>query len=353
MVLDNFEDAAAWAEMICEVVGDGRMPPWHADPKYGHFSNDRTMSLQDKEILSRWLEEGTPKGDVADLPKPIVYAEGWQLPREPDLILNMRDKPFSVPATGVVDYQYFAIDSGLTEDKWIQAFEIQPGNRSVVHHILVFAQDPKGKKELHGERGYLAGYVPGTRVIPFPKGMAKKIEAGSRIIFQVHYTPVGTAEQDTSRIGLVFAKEDEVTHEVNTFSAVQPKLKIPPREPSYKSIAKMREELPECQLLSMSPHMHVRGKSFKYEAVYPNGRTEILLDVPSYDFGWQTAYTLADKKMLPKGTRIRCTAVFDNSDKNLNNPDPSKWVSWGDQTTDEMLIGYFDYATARSTDASE
>ncbi len=256
----------------------------------------------------------------------------------------MADKPFQVQAEGTVPYQYFVVDPKFTEDKWISEYEIQPGNRSVVHHVLLFARDPSSSRELHGERGYLAGYVPGSRSRPYPPGMAKKIPAGSKLVFQVHYTPTGTKQTDLSRVGFVFADPTKITHLVETTSSVQVDLRIPPKDPNYVTSAMLPEQLPDCQLLSMSPHMHVRGKSFRYEAIYPDKTREILLDIPRYDFAWQTAYALDQIKSLPQGTKIFCTAAFDNSEKNLSNPDPNKQVRWGDQTTDEMMIGYFDIA---------
>jgi hypothetical protein len=224
--------------------------------------------------------------------------------------------------------------------------EIVPGNRAVVHHILVFVRE-KGQKKLasDAERGFLAGYVPGTRVELMPQGMAKRIPANHELVFQVHYTTNGTAQSDLSKVGFWYASKDSITHEIQTTSAVQPNLRIPPNEPNYKTTALQPEELPDCELLSMSPHMHVRGKSFRYTAVLPNGDREILMDVPQYDFNWQTEYRLKERKKLPAGTRMFCEASFDNSSENLNNPNPKATVHWGDQTYEEMMIGYFHIAT--------
>lgn len=344
MSLTSYDDVAGWADMIQEVIDEGRMPPWHANPQHGHFINDRSMTSGDKETIRKWISIGIPEGNRGDLPPASQYTQGWQLSKEPDLIVKMNDQPFIVPAEGTVPYKYFIVDPNFTEDKWVSEYEIQPGNRAVVHHILLFAKETNSKRELHGERGYLAGYVPGSRSRPYPAGMAKKIPAGSKLVFQVHYTPIGTEQTDTSHVGFVFADPSKITHVVETTSAVQLSLNIPPNEQNYETSALLPEELPNCQLLSMSPHMHVRGKAFRYEAIYPDKQREILLDVPRYDFNWQTAYALKEMKSLPKGTRIYCTAAFDNSAKNLNNPDPNKQVRWGDQTSDEMMIGYFDIA---------
>lgn len=342
MDLTNYDDAAAWADMIAEVVDDRRMPPWHASPDHGIFENDRR--LPDEEILAiqTWVKAGAPRGDASLEPEPQKFVAGWQLPTQPDLVVAMRDKAFDVPASGDVRYQYFVADPNLSQDTWVNGMEIVAGNPSIVHHILVFVRDKgSNKKTLNAERGFLAGYVPGTRVQMMPTGMAKRIPANSELIFQIHYTPNGTAQTDLSKIGFWIADAKSITHEVQTTSSVQPELKIPPRESNYKTSAMQPEDLPECELLSMSPHMHVRGKSFRYSAIYPDGRKEILIDVPQYDFNWQTEYRLKDRMKLQAGTRIFCEASFDNSDGNLNNPDPNAWVYWGDQTYEEMMIGYF------------
>ena len=271
---------------------------------------------------------------------------GWQLPREPDLIVPMRDRPYEVPAEGVVQYEYFRVNLELTEDRWIQAVEVLPGNRSVVHHILVFAETPQGgQRDLAGgARGFLAGYVPGVRAWPYPNGMAKFLPAGSTLIFQMHYTPVGSIQEDLSRIGFVFVEPQHVRQEVQTRSAFQPYLNIPPNEGNHPEKTRTRLHS-SVELLSLMPHLHTRGKSFRYLARLP-GQPDwtVLLDVPAYDFNWQTAYRLAEPLPLPAGTEIKCEATYDNSPDNLNNPDPSETVRWGEQTWEEMLIGYFDVA---------
>jgi peroxiredoxin len=342
MDLSNYDDAAAWADMIVEVVEERRMPPWHASPAHGTFSNDRRLTQEEIDSIKNWAKTGARRGDPSKESPPIKYVEGWQLPRVPDLVVPMRDKPFTIPARGDVRYQYFVADPKLTEDTWVNGMEIIPGNRAVVHHILVFIR-PKGSRQgnLDGERGFLAGYVPGTRVAVMPAGMAKRIPANNELIFQIHYTPNGTEQSDLSKVGFVFSDPSTITHEVHTTSAVQTAFRIPPRASNYETSALLPELLPECDLLSMSPHMHVRGKSFKYTAVYPDSSKEVLLDVPKYDFNWQTEYRLADSKKVPSGTRILCEAAFDNSEANLNNPDPNATVTWGDQTYEEMMIGYF------------
>ena len=342
MDLSNYDDAAAWADMIAEVVDDRRMPPWHASPDHGVFENDRRLPDAEIDAIKTWLMAAAPRGDSSQEPESLKFVKGWQPPREPDLVIAMRDKPFDVPARGDVKYQYFVADPKLSEDCWVNGMEIVAGNPSIVHHILVFVRDKGNKKKsLNGERGFLAGFVPGTRVEMMPKGMAKRIPANSELVFQIHYTPNGTAQTDLSKIGFWMVDPKSVTHEMQTTSSVQPQLKIPPKASNYKTSAMQPEDLPDCELLSMSPHMHVRGKSFRYTAIYPDGRKKILIDVPEYDFNWQTEYRLKEKMKIPAGTRIFCEASFDNSADNLNNPNPNAWVYWGDQTYEEMMIGYF------------
>lgn len=342
--LTDYAEVAGWAEMILEVVEQGRMPPWHASPEHGKFRNENRLSDEEKGLLRAWVESGAPAGNLEEVPPLPQFVEGWQLPRQPDLVIPMSDKPFSVPARGEVRYQYFVVDPGFTEDKWIQAAELRPGNRAVVHHILVFARRGPLDSDEGGLQGFLVGYVPGMRVEPLPAGMAKRIPAGSKLIFQVHYTPVGTPQEDRSELGLIFANEREVSYEVVTTSAFQRRLRIPPGEQNYRAEATRAPLVADSLLLALMPHMHLRGKAFRYEAIFPDGTRQILLDVPHYDFNWQTRYILEEPMSLPAGTRIHCTATYDNSAKNLNNPDPSQWVTWGDQTWDEMMIGYFDIA---------
>lgn len=348
MDLTNYSEVAGWAEMIQEVIHDGRMPPWHASPSHGTFANDRSMSEEEIQLIDRWVAAGVPEGDRNDLPEPQKYIAGWQLPKEPDLVVQMADKPYKVPARGDVRYQYFRVDPGFKEDKWLKAAEILPSNRAVVHHVLVFVREKGGFEGLEGERGFLVGYVPGTRVGPYPDGLAKRIPAGSELVFQVHYTPIGTPQEDLTKLGMIFAEPASVQYEVITTSAVQVRLNIPPGEANYQTAATTPEELPESDLLLMSPHMHLRGKAFRYTLLKPDGTREVLLDVPKYDFNWQTAYWLKEPLRVPAGAKMYCEAVFDNSTENLNNPDPTARVRWGDQTYEEMMIGYFDLAVKRS-----
>jgi peroxiredoxin/mono/diheme cytochrome c family protein len=342
--LTDYEEVAGWSDMIAEVVREGRMPPWHAKGDHAEFANDRTMTEQEKQALYDWAEAGAPAGDLSNLPEPPEKVAGWQLPREPDLVVPVSPTKFNVPATGAVRYQYFQFDPKFDKDMWIQAAELKPGNREVVHHILAFAA-PKGERRgINGARGFLVGYVPGARLQIPPAGYAKKIPAGSELIFQVHYTPIGTPQTDQSELGFVFVDEAEVTHEIVTTSAVQPSLDIPPGDPDYQAFAPSPPFPADAELLSMSPHMHVRGKAFRYDLQSSEGKKETVLDIPEYDFNWQTTYILKEPLKMSAGSRFLCTATFDNSQANLNNPDPQATVRWGDQTWDEMMIGYYHYA---------
>ncbi len=340
--LTSYEEAVGWGETIREVVDQGRMPPWFADPAHGKFLNDARLSDREKQTITEWVTAGCPQGDPQDLPEPRKFLDGWNIP-EPDLVLKMSEKPFQVPAEGVVEYQHFAIDPGFSEDKWIVASEARPGNRSVVHHILVFLKPPGEPYELL-KGSLLAAYAPGSPARQAPPGLAKRIPAGSQIIMQIHYTPTGKPQEDMSSFGLSFCDAKDVKQRVESGFAPNFGFLIPPGAKDYPVKSQYRFAADRL-LMSLTPHMHVRGKSYRYEAVYPDGASEVLLEVPRWDFNWQLDYELAEPKLMPKGTLLRCEAHFDNSTENLANPDPTKWVRWGDQTWEEMQIGWFTMAT--------
>lgn len=333
--LTDYDEVVGWAEMIREVVSEGRMPPWLASPAHGRFKNDPTLSKAEKQLLFRWIDAGCPEGDPADAPPPVAFAEGWTM-SEPDQVFYMSEKPYKVPAEGTVQYQYYVVDPGFTEDRWIAEAEVRAGNPAVVHHVIVFIQRGGGMKFGQPQMAYAPGMPPRK----FPQGHAIRVPAGAKLIFQVHYTPNGVAQEDRSYVGFKYADPKSVTHEVIGGAAGVMAFVIPPGDPNFRMVAwrKMRED---TILIGMNPHMHVRGKSFRYEAKYPDGRQEILLDVPKYDFNWQLWYNLAEPKLLPKGTELRCTAHFDNSPENPANPNPNRAVTWGEQTWDEMMFGFY------------
>lgn len=344
--LTTYEEVAGWGETIREVVEQRRMPPWLASPEHGHFANDARLTDAEKKLIYDWLDAGAPEGDPQRLPPPREFTVGWQIP-QPDQVIYIRDEPVSVPAEGTVAYQYFEIDPGFQEDKWIQMAEARPGNRAVVHHIVVNFIPP-GSRSRVGLNGSMAGYAPGIPPIRLPQGTAMFVPAGSKVLFQVHYTPNGSPQRDRSMLGLVFADPASVTERVDGSAAANVMFEIPPGADSYEVRSQYRFNN-DTRLLTLMPHMHLRGKSFRYEAQYPDGSTEVLLDVPRYDFNWQLRYLFSEPKPIPKGTLLVCTAHFDNSPGNLANPDPQKKVRWGDQTWDEMMIGYFSTVSPRTS----
>ena len=347
--MTDYEEVAGWGEMIAEVVREERMPPWHANPQYGHFANATRLSAEEKGLIADWVENGCPQGDPKDLPAPKNFHAGWFLPREPDQVFYMTEQPVNVKAEGVESYRHYTMDPGFTEDKWVKIAECMPGNRAVVHHIIVFIKPPgqEGTRSQADDRdvrgfGFLAGFAPGTRPLVSPAGWAKKVPAGSKLVFEMHYTPIGTPQQDRSSVGLIYLDEKEVTHQLATAGATNAKFEIPPNDPNYKVESQRRFDR-DVTLLSLFPHMHMRGKSFRYELVSPGKQErEIILDVPHYDFNWQNSFIFAEPRHIPAGSVLHCTAHFDNSSENLANPDPSKTVKWGPQTWEEMMIGWFD-----------
>ena len=344
----TYDDAQGWGDMIAEVVSDRRMPPWHADPAHGKFSNDRSLSTADRDMILTWVENGCPEGDKSQLPAERKFTEGWQLTKVPELIVKMRDQPYAIPASAGpegVKYQNFSVDPKIKTDKWVSEMEVIPGNRAVVHHIIVFVQ-PQGKQQ-KGQGDFLCAYVPGTRPKPLATGYAKKIKAGSWLKFQVHYTPNGSPQADISQVGLIFADPNTITHQVLTTEVVNARLTIEPGKDNQSFTAVSQPSPIDVTMMSMAPHMHLRGKSFKYELELPDGKRQTLLDVPKYDFNWQTNYRLGEPLTIPAGARLHCTAVYDNSVNNPANPDPTKTVTWGDQSWDEMMLGYFDLLVSR------
>ncbi|MER3417161.1 MAG: peroxiredoxin [Gemmataceae bacterium] len=342
----TYEKTRAWAETIREVVAERRMPPWHADPRYGKFANDRSMPEQDRATLLAWIDQGCPKGDERDLPPPREFPDhsGWRIGK-PDVVFELpQEVEIPAEAPNGVPYLYFAVPTHFTEDKWVQFAEARPGNKLVVHHIIVYIRSPgqplQRSEDLIGNN-LLVGYAPGDLPAIFPDGMAKRIPKGSTLIFQMHYTPNGTPQKDRSSVGLIFAKELP-RHIVRTRSILNRRFAIPPGHDHFR-VQSSSTFTRDAYLLSFMPHMHLRGKSFEYKVVYPDGRAEIVLYVPRYDFGWQTQYRLEKPLFMPAGTRIECTAHFDNSPNNPNNPDPTKTVFWGEQTWEEMMIGWVDY----------
>ncbi len=340
--LETYEEAIGWADMMLEVIEEKRMPPWHADDVVGKFSNARIMSAEDKQLLREWVDQGTPMGDVAQLPKPVEYVTGWRLPREPDIVVEMSKRPYQIPADETVEYQYFVVDPGFKEDRWVSAAEVVPGNRSVVHHSIVFIRPPDGKRT-RGV-GWLSAYVPGQTPLKYQPNRARFVPKGSKLVFQMHYTPNGTPQTDVTKIGMVFARESEIEQELMTLMALDQDFEIPPQTASHK-VDVNRWGVPQSgMLLSVSPHMHYRGKSFTSTIVTEDESTIELISVPHYDFNWQHRYEFANPIPLSETRRLQGTVEFDNSEENPFNPDPTQLVSWGDQTWEEMAVAFYDVA---------
>lgn len=347
--LERYEDLKSHRAMIEREVNRNQMPPWFAAPMTmkGHpgWSNDRSLSATDKRDLLSWLKSEMPLGDSADaalaVPMPAI---GWQIGK-PDLVYQLTS-PIEIPAQGKMPYQHRTIETKLIEDTWIQAVEIRPKDPSVVHHVLVFVAPPESVGEEDREspddrRGFFAGYVPGTSAMIFPEGYGKKLPKGSRLRFQIHYTPNGHKTVDQMQFGMRVARA-KPAHELHVFGVANPGLRIPAGAANHVEVA--RQLVPtDLNLMAFMPHTHVRGKAFKYEIQYPDNRRETLLDVPRYDFNWQLRYKLARPIAVPKGSTIIATATYDNSEGNKANPDPSKTVFWGQQTDEEMMLGYLEY----------
>lgn len=344
--LATADDVIAHGPMIKQVIERGVMPPWFAaKPNAGQSSlwiNDRSLPESDKAQLLSWLASKHPLGDVADAPPPRDFSSGWLIGK-PDAVYSF-PKPVAVKATGVMSYQNIVVETGLTEDKWVQAIEIQPGVREVVHHVLVFITkdgDRRNDEDEEGRGGFWAAYVPGNSYRIFDAGYGKRLPKGAKLRFQMHYTPNGKAVDDVTKIGVVFAKEPP-QHEIKVAGIVNPRLSIPPGADNHREEAQLR--LPfDVELLGFMPHMHLRGKACRYEVGTDENNARMLLDIPRYDFNWQLVYRPTEAISLSQGQTIRFTAWYDNSKNNPANPDPSKTVRWGNQTFDEMHLGYIEY----------
>ncbi len=340
----TYDDAVNWAAMIEEVVQERRMPPWHADPRHGDFRNDRRLSQKEIDTLTAWIQADTPLGDESKLPPPKDWAQGWAIGK-PDIVFEMPEE-VTIPAQGVVPYQYFETEMDFEEDVWIQAAEARPGNRAVVHHIIGFYREPEAEGKDRGERltdNWIVGTAPGDMPLILPEGVALRIPAGSKLIWQMHYTPTGKEEKDRSQIGLVLYKgEEPPQHLVHKVAIANGKFRIPPGA-RYHQVTSKRKIPKDVQILSLMPHMHLRGRAFDYYVRFPDGSRETLLSIPRYDFNWQSSYYFKDPLTIPAGSTLECVAHFDNSEDNPANPDPTQEVRWGDQTFEEMMIGYCNY----------
>jgi mono/diheme cytochrome c family protein len=383
MSLLTYKDARPWVRSIGTKVANGSMPPWHADPAYGHFLNDRRLNDADKATIAKWIAAGAPEGSPSDLPPQPVYMDGWTIGR-PDAIFSVQED-YPIPASGEIAYQYLEIPTNLTEDKWVQAFEVKPGDPKAVHHVIVYARPPApptppaaqgqaaagqrpaplfefapnmdipagqtGGRPLPPEQRKpvgpndrppvrlgpaVGGFAPGQFIRIYQQGTAMKLPAGTTLVFQMHYTTYGKASTDRTRIGVRYATAPPTT-QLRWASLANGALHIPAGEADHREDAEMTIGQ-DITMWSMLPHTHVRGKRWFYEVTYPDGKKETILSVPTYDFNWQTDYVFTQPLKFPKGTKIHATAWYDNSTANKSNPDATKDVWWGDQTWEEMMF---------------
>ncbi len=339
MSLLTYEEARPYARAIKERVVARSMPPWGADAPAGVFKNDPSLTPQEIGTIAAWVDAGAPKGDEGDLPAKPEFTEGWTIGK-PDVVFAMEDE-FHIPAEGTVPYQYVRVPTHLTEDRWIQAIEIRPGAAAQVHHVIAFTQPAGGPLTGGGVLGptNIGGTTPNKPGIRYPDGVARLLRGNHDIVLQIHYTTNGKPADDRTRVGIIFAKEPPLKLAAGGM-VVQPRFVISAYDDNAEVRGTTRLQR-DTVITTLTPHMHVRGKDMTYIAHYADGTSETLLRVPKYDFNWQITYELATPKALPRGTEIEVIAHYDNSPNNKFNPDPSKDVRWGDQTWDEMMIGFF------------
>jgi hypothetical protein len=350
MSLLTYDQARPWAKAIKTSVVTRKMPPWFADPKYGHFQNDRTLTAADIDTLVAWVDNGAPEGNPKDKPAPLTFHEGWNI--NPDMVIEMPNE-FKVPARGSIDYQYFLVKGNFTEDVWVQEAEMRAGNSKVVHHMkawvrpagshwmqdavpgVPYAAKELGKNDMSEGNDILGKYNPGLGAQSFEVGgSAKFVPKGSDIIFEVHYTADGEATTDRSKLGLVFAKEPPATRYFTSYGPSAYNLVIAPGDNNGEVVSEVTVGA-EAKLVYVQPHMHLRGKDYEVRVVYPTGESEIVFK-GKFDFDWQLGYDLEKPLLLPKGTRVLGISHFDNSPNNPYNPDPAKLVRWGYQNWEEM-----------------
>jgi mono/diheme cytochrome c family protein len=385
MSLLTYANTYPWTKAIAARVSAETMPPWHADPSTGEFLNDRRLDPKDKATLLKWVANGAPEGDAKDLPAPPRFAEGWTI-GQPDAVVKMAED-YPVPASGNVAYQYFEVPTNFTEDRWVQAYEVRPGNRTSVHHVIVYTRPPApapppaqpGDRPARprpqpvftmpedqttipaGQTGgeplpddqrkplgpndrpapkmlgpSIGGYVPGNGSRVYQPGTAMRLAAGSTLIFQMHYTTNGKPTTDRTSIGFVFSKTPPVT-ELRATALINGALHIPAGAKDHRVDAEMTINR-DVTLWAMLPHTHVRGRRWSYDVTFPDGTTQTILAVPRYDFDWQTDYVFKQPLKLPKGSKLHAAAWYDNSPSNKSNPDSTKDVWWGDQTWEEMMF---------------
>lgn len=353
--MTDYNMVRGFSLMIREVLMTRRMPPWHADPTVGHWANDRSLSREDLQTLVSWIDAGAPRGEGEDLlAQHAVHKPLWGQLGEPDLVIDI--PPTDVPATGVVDYQYKLVKNPLDKDVWVRASQIVPGERAVLHHVITrfgeLIESGRRKGRVGGSiGGGLAGYVPGAEARPLPEGTGTFLPAGATIEFQMHYTTSGVATTDHSKLGIYF-HEAEPEHKIHGMILANGRIRIPPHAKNHQERVAQAFET-DVLVYSILPHSHYRGKAARFVAQYPDGSEEVLLNVPNYDFNWQTTYLLDQPKFMPAGTRIVYTNWWDNSAQNPANPDPTKEVRWGQQSYEEMIFGAISYREVKPSEGDQ
>lgn len=341
--LSDYDDVAQWSKMIREVVLEQRMPPWQADPRYGHFSNDRSLSTDEIKQLVAWIDAGMPRGESSEEPGSLVTAGEWDI-AEPDAVLQV-NTPIQVPAEGVLSYDYLHMDRSVTaqvfdRDRWIVAAQLRPSNPSIVHHMTLCTVPPKGTYDPTSSEllPMLAAWAPGDPYFRYPPGTALRVPQDSTLMFEVHHVPNGVAAQSQPSVAFTFS-DTPPEREVRLATPDHLSLKLAPGDAHYRAETESTFSV-DTLILGLYPHAHFRAKSFSFEAFYPDGKSEILLSVPRFDFKWQTFYWLKEPKRMSAGTKLKCVAYYDNSRYNLGNPDPNVEVRTGSQATDEMMVGW-------------
>jgi mono/diheme cytochrome c family protein len=345
----TYKDVRPWAKAIKTAVVNRQMPPWFAEPAYGHFANDRRLSDAEIQTLSAWADTGAVEGDARDKPAPVTFHDGWNI--KPDMIVEM-PKDFDIPATGTVNYQNVLVKVNFPEDLWVVAAEMRPGNPQVLHHGRVLVRPPTSNfmKDAVPGQAYetgslaLAGQVPPETLGKFNPNLgaqdfslfesAKFVPKGSDLVFNLHYTSIGKPARDRSKVGLVFAKKPPKLRYFMHNGPTATNLAIPPRSANAEIVSEMTTTT-DIKLVYVQPHMHLRGKDYELRVIYPSGKSETVFKA-KWDFNWQMGYDFAQPLSLPQGTRIVGVAHYDNSANNKFNPDPEKLVTWGDQNWEEM-----------------
>jgi hypothetical protein len=345
MPLLTYQDARPWAKAIRNAVATRKMPPWFADPRYGHFANDPSLPQTEIDTLVNWANQGAAEGDPHDLPPPVQWPrDGWQI--EPDAVVSL--PAYQVPAKGIVDWIYVTVPTGFTKDTWVTSIEILPGDASVLHHAGVFVRPHTPDEDpLTGIGAAIAVYVPGFRAMDYRvHHAAQLIPANTDLVVQLHYTPNGKEVTDVTKIGFTVAKEPPQRRFI-TYSPQTPAIKdrkvfrIPAGDPNWKSPPVDGVFHVDAELVWFLPHMHLRGKDMTYSLTYPGRKPQIVLSVPKYDFSWQIGYEAASPIRVTKGTRLHVDAHYDNSANNAANPDPAHEVYGGTQTWEEMMAPFF------------